>query len=67
MDRMLADRIKNRFRPKITWEKINFKKVKRETPYESVEMVYKGEEYFRLVADTRSSDLSLSSLEFTCL
>ena len=60
MDKMLADRIKNKFRPKLTTTKKDFKKVTEETPYESYEMVHKGEEFFRLFAESRSSDLSLN-------
>ena len=45
MERMLADRIKNRFKPLRTQEKINYKKVWVEHNYQTNTLHHKNNEY----------------------
>ena len=50
MDKILADRIKNKFRPKIEQMKINFKKVKVEQNHITTDLVELGGEYNKFEA-----------------
>ena len=50
LDKILADRIRNKFRPKVEQRKINFKKVKVEQNHITTDLVELGGEYNKFEA-----------------
>ena len=61
LDKILADRIKNKFRPKVEQRKVNFKKVKVEQNHITTDLVELGGEYNKFEAQNKTSDISLCS------
>ena len=59
MDKILADRIKNKFRAKVEVMKVNFKRVRVEQSHVTTDLVEQGGRFEKLEAHNKTSDMSL--------
>ena len=59
LDKILADRIKNKFRAKIEVMKVNFKRARVEQSHVTTDLVEQGGQFEKLEAHNKTSDMSL--------